>query len=116
MPSTRPSRDRCLRWPRASRAALAAAVVLASPAALAETPFYPWLNGRSAGRDTIASRFAPPAGFERVPVRPGAFGHWLRHLPLKPKGTKVYLHDGRLKANQSVHAAVVDLDVGRRDL
>lgn len=26
------------------------------------------------------------------------------------------LHDGRLKANQSVHAAVVDLDIGRRDL
>jgi len=116
MPSTRPSPDRCLRWPRASRAALVAAVVFASPAALAESPVYPWLNGRSAGRDTIASRFAPPAGFERVSVRPGGFGHWLRHLPLQPEGTKVYLHDGRLKANQGVHAAVVDLDIGRRDL
>jgi hypothetical protein len=84
--------------------------------AVAETTVYPWLRGGSAGRDTIASRFVPPPGYTRIDAPPGSFAAWLRHLPLKPKGTKVRLHDGRLKANQSVHAAVVDLDIGRRDL
>jgi hypothetical protein len=97
-------------------AMLAGAMLAASSGALAETPIYPWLNGGSAGRDTIGSRFAAPRGYKRVAVRPGSFAAWLRHLPLKPAGARVHLHDGRLKADQSVHAAVVDLDIGRRDL
>jgi Domain of unknown function (4846) len=119
-PSTRRSRARFRRWPAARRLAhaggLAAAIVLASPAALAETPAYPWLNRRTVGRETVATRFAPPRGFERVPDEPGSFAAWLRNLPLKPAGTRVRLYDGRLKANQQVHAAVVDLDIGRGDL
>lgn len=98
-------------------AILAAAFALAATeAAVAETPVYPWLRGAAAGRDTIASRFVPPPGYMRIAAPPGSFAAWLRHLPLKPAGTKVRLHDGRLKGNQSVHAAVVDLDIGRRDL
>ncbi|MEJ2119516.1 MAG: DUF4846 domain-containing protein [Alphaproteobacteria bacterium] len=98
-------------------AMLAGAFALATTeAAMAERPVYSWLSDGAAGRDTIASRFAPPRGYTRVVARPGSFAAWLRHLPLKPAGTKVRLHDGRLKANQSVHAAVVDLDIGRRDL
>jgi len=97
-----------------------AVVALAAPSlprpAGAQKPAYPWLQEHHGARDTIARRFAPPRGFARVAVRPGGFAAWLRHLPLKPAGAKVYLHDGRLKANQSAHAAVVDLDIGRRDL
>jgi hypothetical protein len=44
------------------------------------------------------------------------FGAWLRHLPLLPDGAPVRLFDGALKPRQDVHAAVVDLDVGARDL
>ena len=51
-----------------------------------------------------------------MPAVPGSFADWLRGLPLKPAGSPVVLFDGRLKANQSIHAAVVDIDVGRRDL
>ena len=40
----------------------------------------------------------------------------LRHLPLKPPGSPVLLYDGREKGNQSAHAAVVDLPIGKKDL
>lgn len=66
--------------------------------------------------DDLAQRFAPPAGARRLPLQPGSFGAWLRHLPLLPRDAPVLLFDGRRKARQDVHAAVVDLDVGRRDL
>jgi len=75
---------------------------------------YPWLSGKPAA--SIASRIAPPDGHRRVRVTPGSFGQWLRHLPLKPAGAAVLLHDGRKKPHQDVHAAVIDIDVGQRDL
>ena len=62
------------------------------------------------------SRFSAAGGLTRVAVAPGSFGDWLRHLPLLPPGAPVHLFDGRLKPRQDVHAAVVDLDVGTRDL
>jgi hypothetical protein len=75
---------------------------------------YPWLD-HLAG-DDLAARFPPPAGAARMALEPGSFGDWLRHLPLRPRGAAVHLHDGSVKPRQDVHAAVVDLDVGRRDL
>ena len=65
---------------------------------------------------TIASRFSPPKGFQRAESPNNSFAAFLRQLPLKPTNSKVYLFNGQLKANQDVHAAVVDLDVGKRDL
>lgn len=76
---------------------------------------YPWLQGCDPGQ-ALARRVAPPNGFERVPMPPGSFEDWLRHLPLKPGHPPVHLHDGRLKPNQDAHLAVVDIDVGPRDL
>ncbi|GAA4387984.1 DUF4846 domain-containing protein [Hymenobacter koreensis] len=46
----------------------------------------------------------------------GSFGEWLRYLPLRPAGTPVRLHNGRPKEIQSVHAAVINIDTGTRDL
>lgn len=40
----------------------------------------------------------------------------MRSIPLKPHGTDVLLFDGRKKSNQSIHAAIFDVDVGDRDL
>jgi len=74
---------------------------------------HPW---KPESTNSIASMIAPPVGFKRVAVRNLSFGNWLRHLPLKPEGTRVKLFDGRLKANQSAHHAVVDIDTGSRDL
>ena len=88
-------------------------LALSRPASADGKP-YPWLKGRPEA--PIASRIAPPDGYRRTPVASGSFAQWLRHLPLKPEGAPVLLYDGRGKANQDVHAAVVDIDVGRRDL
>lgn len=68
------------------------------------------------GADTVASRFAPPAGAVRTPLAADSFGYWLRHLPLLAPNAPVRLYDGSLKDRQDVHAAVVDLDVGKNDL
>lgn len=65
---------------------------------------------------TISARFSPPAGFVRRAAGPASFASFLRALPLRPDGAPVRLHDGSLKGRQDVHAAVVALDVGPRDL
>jgi hypothetical protein len=58
-----------------------------------------------------------PAGFRRVRVASGSYAHWLRHLPLRKPGTPVRDHRGaKLPSSTAVAEAVVDLDVGRRDL
>jgi hypothetical protein len=89
--------------------------VLAEPSAGARPYKYPWLEQYDASQ-SVAARIPPPQGFHRVDVIPGTFAGWLRHLPLKASGSPVRLHDGKLKANQSVHHAVVDIDVGTEDL
>jgi hypothetical protein len=82
--------------------------------ALAASP-YAWLD-RTEPERSVERRIPPPAGFHRVPAAPGGFAEWLRGLPLKEGRPLVLLYDGQLKANQDAHFAVLDLDVGRRDL
>ena len=76
---------------------------------------HPWLAD-DAARDTIGTRFAPPAGFQRLELAPASFGAYLRALPLLPGRGTVLLFDGRAKRNQTAQAAVLDIDVGTRDL
>jgi hypothetical protein len=45
----------------------------------------------------------------------GSYADWLRRLPLKPKGSPVKYYNGGTKPGL-VHEAVVDIDVGTRDL
>ncbi|HZS37210.1 MAG TPA: DUF4846 domain-containing protein [Polyangia bacterium] len=75
---------------------------------------YPWLE--HAPRAPLAEVIAPPPDAKRVALAEGSFGAWLRGLPLLAPGAPVHLYDGRLKGRQDVHAAVIDLDVGTRDL
>src|SRR5262249_29584897 len=107
---------RRLRFVRAGAVLLlAAGAVAGATVARAEAARgYSWAY--APGADTIAMRFAPPPGFKRIAVTPGSFADWPRQLPLKPEGAPVLLFDGRRKANQSLHAAVIDIDVGKRDL
>jgi hypothetical protein len=72
-----------------------------------------WLDHPA--EELLVERIDAPDGFRRIAVEPGSFGDWLRHLPLKPAGSKVLLHTGEPKARQDVHVAVFDVDVGRRD-
>ena len=76
---------------------------------------YPWLEHYN-DNHAIVNRIAVPPGFDRVPVATDSFANWLRHLPLKPGKPPVHLYNGRKKGNQSAHHAVIDVDVGNRDL
>ena len=101
---------------RGRMVALAAIGFALATAPAAAARVYPWLPEDGRTRQALADRIAPPAGFARVPVAAGSFADWLRYLPLAPARTPVRYFNGRLKPNQDIHAAVVDLDVGRRDL
>jgi hypothetical protein len=76
---------------------------------------YSWLSSYDT-KETIASRIPAPQGFGREPAATGSFSEWLRNLPLKKGTPPVHLFDGRLKGNQSAHAAVVEIDTGSKDL
>ncbi|MEL6635779.1 MAG: DUF4846 domain-containing protein [Bacteroidota bacterium] len=118
-----------------ARAAEAATVSVAVQTAAASSPsapvrealdtletahlVYPWLRERGQLLEVeqcLAQRIAPPAGYVRSEVARNSFADWLRHLPLQAAGAPVRLYDGRMKTRQDVHAAVVDIDVGARDL
>jgi Domain of unknown function (4846) len=64
----------------------------------------------------LSSRIAPPAGYGRKALPEGSFGEWLRGLPLKPGKPQVLLFNGQPKANQTAQFAVLNIDVGNRDL
>ncbi|MFU0800295.1 MAG: M48 family metalloprotease [Xylanivirga thermophila] len=63
----------------------------------------------------LKDRINPPVGFERDKEDKDSFSYYLRHLPLKPHGSDVYYYDGRVKGRK-VYEAVVDMDIGERDL
>ncbi|CAN5462346.1 DUF4846 domain-containing protein [soil metagenome] len=65
--------------------------------------------------NTIESRFNVPAGYERIPVDANSFGYYLRNLPLKPAGSVVMYYNGDTK-NDLVYDAVIDMDIGTKDL
>ncbi len=77
---------------------------------------YPWLDAEPGAGSSLAERIPVPEGWEREPVADGSFAAWLRSLPMLPEGSPVLLHDGGRKGRQDVHVAVVDIDVGTRDL
>jgi hypothetical protein len=68
------------------------------------------------GVEPLQSRIPPPDGYVRVAAEPDSFGAWLRQLPVRPGRPDVRLYDGRRKGNQTAHFAVLDIDVGPRDL
>jgi hypothetical protein len=75
---------------------------------------YPWLEKEVA--DTVLSRFAPPEGYARIEAGASSLAFWLRHLPLLSGRPGVLLFNGQRKGNQSAQEAVIDIDVGQRDL
>jgi len=76
---------------------------------------YAWKDTYSLA-NSIEARIAPPSGYARVQVGKNSFGEWLRGLPLLPGRPDVLLYNGKKKRNQSAQYAVVDIDVGNRDL
>lgn len=75
----------------------------------------PWPESQSVQPVNSVEAIPAPYGYERRNSI-GEFGEWLRQISLKEEGTQVKLHNGELKYNQSVHARILDIDVGSRDL
>lgn len=67
-------------------------------------------------QDILQHRAPPPGGATPVELSACTWPYYLRHLPLRPAGTPVRLHTGELKGRQDVHAAVVDIPTGTKDL
>jgi len=76
---------------------------------------YKWLDEYDKS-NAISDRIATLEGYERVKADSGTFENWLRYFPLKKGKSKVYLYNGNEKANQSAHYAVLDIDVGSKNL
>lgn len=64
----------------------------------------------------IKDRFQVPKGFTRIKPADNSFGEYLQSLPLKKQGAKVLLFNGKLKTPEDVYDAVIDIDVGDKDL
>ncbi|MGE8941363.1 DUF4846 domain-containing protein [Leptospira interrogans] len=97
------------------RAVVVALMLGATAQAAVANPLHPWLQAPQASR-TLQSSIPPPEGFQRIAASPGSFAAWLANLPMKPDGAPVKLFTGSDKFRQDVHAAVVEIDVGKRDL
>lgn len=76
---------------------------------------YAWLE-ETDSTNSLGNRIATAPGFVRVKVGPNSFGDWLRKVPLKEGKPDVMLFNGEKKWNQSAHHAVVNIDIGKRDL
>ncbi len=92
---------------------ITALIVAFSGPSFSGDPVYSWME-RFDPDQAIINRIATPTGYERIGA--DGFGRWLRHLPLKAPGTPVYLYNGALKANQSAHHSVIDIDTGEKNL
>lgn len=104
-------------WAAGFTAGAIFSALTASQAVATGAPF-PWMDRAAPAIDgrTLQDRISPPSGFKRIPQGDESFGSWLRNLPMKPAGAPVLLYTGAKKARQDVHAAVIDIDVGKQDL
>jgi hypothetical protein len=66
-------------------------------------------------RYAVINEIPLPEGYQRVTLPEDGFGQYLRDFPLRNVDT-VYLYNGTLKWSQDVHYAVIDIEIGTRDL
>lgn len=87
-----------------------------SPTVEQAKKIYRW-HRRHSGYESLACRIPAPKGFARDKAPARSYAHWLRHLPLLPKGRPVRSYKGGmiLEANSPYLSAVVDLDLSKRD-
>jgi hypothetical protein len=76
---------------------------------------YTWLDDYDSAQ-SISKRIPPPDGYKRIDVEKGSFQEWLRNLPLKEGKPPIYLYNGEKKLFQLANYAVIDIDVGDKDL
>ncbi len=64
----------------------------------------------------VKSRFFPPLGYVRKEAGKSTFTNYLRDLPLKKHKSFVSYHDGTTKDPGNVYLAVVDMEIGEKNL
>ena len=64
----------------------------------------------------IVTRILTPNGYQRENHSHNSFAYYLTHLKLKLHGSKVRYYNGNIKDDSGVYIAVVDMDIGNRDL
>ncbi len=65
---------------------------------------------------TLETRILSPDNFQRTKENKNSFSEYLRQLPLKPHGAEVMLYNGKTKPNNNIYVAVVDMEIGYKDL
>lgn len=65
---------------------------------------------------TIMERYKLNNNHERLAVAPNSFGDYLRNLKLKPYGSVVKYYNGQEKNKENVYDAVVDMEIGTKNL
>jgi hypothetical protein len=70
----------------------------------------------NANGKTIKERFNTPEGFVREDDKNTGYDDFLRNYSLKPTGTKVLTYNGNTKYPDNVYEAVLDIDIGEKDL
>ncbi|MFH1118780.1 MAG: DUF4846 domain-containing protein [Bacteroidota bacterium] len=66
--------------------------------------------------EILQTRFLTPQGYNRIRAETNSFPEYLRHLPLKPHNSEVKMYDGNYKPGNNIYDAVVDLEIGSKDL
>ena len=66
--------------------------------------------------NNIRARILPPKGFKWVEEERNSFGAFLQNIQLKEDKSPILDYTGSLISNQTEHIAILDYDVGNRDL
>ncbi len=74
------------------------------------------VENKSIEKPKFVKSIPVPSGYERINIKKNSFGEYLRNLPLKQGDNIVYLFNGQKKGYQGSQYAIVDIDVGKRDL
>lgn len=65
---------------------------------------------------TLLKRIPAPEGFEWIIEESGSFGEFLQNSELKAPGSKILDFNQKPIRNQSEHIAILDYDIGKKDL
>jgi hypothetical protein len=80
-------------------------------------PFYLLQSGEiNKAGSTVSGRFNPPVGFKRKVLDESSFEYFLSNFKLKPHGSMVHYFNGKPKDKSNVYLAVLDLNIGKKDL
>lgn len=66
--------------------------------------------------NSLDKRFPTPTAYQRMEVEQHSFAAYLRTIPLKDADALVKYYNGNTKAKEGIYLAVVDLDIGNKNL